>query len=295
MNEYGLTYTLTAPGGQMVFNPPGHNQPGYYLAEDGISFGADVRASAEGRGEAHGSHLDNGFEEGLTGTLEFLVVGTSAADRHARIDTANMVMRSMLGEQGSGILAWTPADGSAQRRIPGLQLVQRRDIKSAGGILKQINVALQSPRSTAESAAETLLESTALIDGGTGLSFSLTFPITFQASAGGSLIIPHIGTATAYPVLEIHGRITTPQIVNLLTGERLIFNGEVAAGDWLEVDLFNRTVKLNGTINRRNLRSRSGSTWFGIAAKTNVPLALVGGSWDASARLKVRMRDAFAS
>lgn len=295
MNEYGLTYTLDAPGGQMIFNPPGHNQPGYYLLPDGIEFGAEVRASAEGRGEAHGSNIDNSFEEGLVGALQYLVVGTNVAERHQLIDNANMVMRSLLGEEGTGTLTWTPADGSASRRVRELRVTQRRDTKGSDGILKQQNIGMQSPRSTAESAAETLLTSSALSEGGGGLTFPMTFPITFQASAGGSLIIPHIGTATAYPVLEIHGRITTPQIVNLLTGERLAFSGEIAAGDWLEVDLFNRTVKLNGTVNRRNLRSRSTWTWFGIAAKTNVPLALVGGSWDASARLKVRMRDAFAS
>lgn len=294
MNEYGLTYTLTAPGGEMVFNPSGHNQPGYYLVKDGIDFGAEVRASSEGRGEAHGSHMDNSFEEGLTGSLTFLIVGTDVADRHARIDHAKKVLRSMLGEQGTGTLEWTPADGSADRRVSGLRLTQRWTITTDAGVIKQMACVMQTTRSTAEAADETLLTSGALDTGGGGLSFPLTFPITFEPSGGGGISIDHIGTATAYPVLEIHGGISTPEVVNVTTGERLAFKGGIAAGEWLEVDLFARTVRLNGTVNRRNLLDRSRSTWFGLAPETEVELRLAAGAFDPYAHLKVRMRDAWA-
>lgn len=295
MNEYGLRYTLTGPAGSMVFNPPGrYSANGYYFVKDGINFTSEVRASAEGRGEESGSNMDNSFDEGLVGSLDFIVVADTVANRHLLIDHAKMVFKSLLGERGTGIIEWTPADGSEDRRVSGLRLIQRKDITTDAGTIKQMGAVLQTTRDTAESADETLILGAALGTGGGGLTFPLTFPFTFNPSTGGALTIAHVGTAPAKPVLEIVGGITTPQIVNPLTGERLAFTSEVAAGDFLEVDLFAKTIRLNGTVNRRNLLDRSQSTWFSIPPKTTLDLILAGGSFDAGAHLRARMRHAYA-
>lgn len=290
----GATYTLTTPAGTLTFNPAGFTGDGLYLDLDGMQFGADVRAARVSRPQQHGSYADNGYEDGLLGAIKGKILASTLAGRAALEDALLKCLRSTLGEDGTATLSWTEPGSSTPRQIRGLQLVERVQLVAEVGSIMAFAFQLAAERSTAEAQTESTTSSDALSGTGGGLSFPATFPWTFTGSAGGQASVTNNGTATAYPLLRIYGNITTPTITHLGSGKQLTFSGSVGPGDFLEIDLFERTVKLNGTTTRLNLLNIASSRWFGLPPGANI-LRLSGGTYDGSARLDVIMRDAYAA
>ena len=290
----GALHTLTTPAGVLTFNPGDYSGDGLYLDLDGAQFGADVRVARTSRPQAHGSYADNGFEDGVLGTMKGRILASTLAGRATLEDALLKCLRSTLGEEGTGTLAWTEPGSGTLRQIRGLQLVDRIHLVADVGATMAFAFQLAAERSTAEGQTETTTSSDALTGTGGGLSFPKAFPWSFTGSAGGQVTVVNAGTATAYPVLRIYGAASAPVITHAASGKKLTFTGSVGAGDYLEVDLFERTVKLNGTTNRLNLLDITNSQWFGLGVGSNI-VRMAAGSFDASARLDVVARDAFTA
>lgn len=290
----GATYTLTTPAGVLTFNPSGFTGDGLYLDLDGMQFGADIRAARTSRPQAHGSYADNSYEDGILGAIKGKILASTLAGRATLEDELLKCLRSILGEEGTGTLAWTEPGSGTARQIRGLRLIERPQLVADAGSIMAFAFQLAGERSTAESQTENTTASDALSGTGGGLSFPEAFPWTFTGSAGGQVTVDNNGTATAYPVLRIYGAATTPTITELTSGKQLAFTGSVGAGDYLEIDLFERTVKLNGLTNRLNLLDIAASQWFGIPVGETI-LRMAAGTYDASARLDVVMRDAYVA
>lgn len=84
--------------------------------------------------------------------------------------------------------------------------------------------------------------------GGAGLTFpsdgsGLIFGTT-------SLTVTNNGNYFSYPIVRFYGEMVDPALVNLNTGERISIETTIADGDYLEVDVFNRTIKDAGGTNR---------------------------------------------
>jgi hypothetical protein len=121
----------------------------------------------------------------------------------------------------------------------------------------------------------------------TGRIYNRTYNLTY---GGGSSVITttitNTGWATAYPIITINGPITNPQIGSVTSGDSLTFDGTYSDTDFIEVDLYNKLITLNG-VSARNLLTSG--TWFsappgnsnffltGLAASTlvNVTKAVV--------------------
>lgn len=103
----------------------------------------------------------------------------------------------------------------------------------------------------------------------TGMTFPLTFPLTFGgAGTGGVLLLNNAGTAASYPVLTIYGPVTNPSVQNLATNRIVEFGLTLAADESLVVDMAAKTVLLNGSANRRNALLAS-SSWWAIEPGSN--------------------------
>lgn len=86
----------------------------------------------------------------------------------------------------------------------------------------------------------------------TGFAFSLSFDFGFGAPVSPEgVTINNYGNRPAPGVITIPGPVTDPVIYNDTYSHTLSFDIDVATGDWLEVDLGNHTVKLNGSVSRR--------------------------------------------
>ena len=100
---------------------------------------------------------------------------------------------------------------------------------------------------------------------GTGLGFSFGFPFGFGATVlPNGLTITNVGNRSTPAILTIQGPVVNPQIINDTLSRRLGFIITLGALDTLVVDLGNRTVNLNGNVNRRNTMSTA--EWFLISS-----------------------------
>jgi hypothetical protein len=134
-----------------------------------------------------------------------------------------------------------------------------------------------------------------LADAAGGLTFPAPLNWQFSASGAGEITVDNTGTIDTPGIFRIYGYATSPQILNMATGERIAVNGTVSAGDYLEVDIADRSALLNSETDRTNLIDFSGTDWAaGEIVPGETTFRLIAGNFDASARLDVLFRAAYA-
>jgi hypothetical protein len=286
--QNGLAYTLVTPDGTLTFNPTGFSGNGLFLLD--VEYDHQPVAAAYPRAGADGAFIGDTKLGGIASTWTVLALADTFANRQTLEDQLLQYVGSMLDADGT--VKWTPQDSSAGRQNSQVRAVDVPRRVGRDGVHRLFEVALVSARHFAESQTETETDSVALTAAGGGLSFPFTFPLTFTASGGGTLTVPNAGNTTSYPVLRVYGPISAPVITLAGTSSRLVYTSSVATGDYLEYDLFARTVKLNGTTNVRANLNVAASTWFGIAAG-GAGIALSGSGYDGSTVLTAYSRSAW--
>lgn len=108
------------------------------------------------------------------------------------------------------------------------------------------------------------LESVVIPFGGaatTGFGFNFGFNLSFGATvppSGGT--VTNNGNRPTPAILTIDGPVVDPRVQNATAGLTLEFFIMLGSGEFLTIDLANRTVTLNGTTNRRD--ALIGPGWF---------------------------------
>lgn len=98
-----------------------------------------------------------------------------------------------------------------------------------------------------------------------GRTYDRVYDLTYGGgSSGGSVL--NTGNTTTYPVITITGPITNPTISNNTTGQFVTVNTTLLASDSLIIDLYEKTITLNGSYARNLLNNNS--EWFGCAPGT---------------------------
>lgn len=123
-----------------------------------------------------------------------------------------------------------------------------------GGVLEDADVSVLplAPLSTAEA----------------GLSSPLASPLAFPAGAlPGQSQITIGGSAPVFLTADIYGPCTNPALFSAATQETLRFNLTLAAGDYLHVNMANRTAYLNGD----PTQSRYGQLDFTVSSWWQLP------------------------
>ncbi len=113
-------------------------------------------------------------------------------------------------------------------------------------------------------------------------------------SGGTSVAATNIGTYPAGAVIRIQGPVVNPVVTNTQSSSALAFVLTVADGDYLEIDLLNRSVLLDGVTNKRATMTIP-SRWFMLqpGANTLVLSAGSGGSLGSGSALEVDYRSAW--
>ena len=287
MRDNSVEYTFTTPGGVFTFT----RVDGAVTRLKDIAFNAQVRARISDRTQKHGARIRKPFKSG--GTLNVTLQtrpenGSAAAVEASRSSLVRCVNSLMLGD---GTLEWTNRGAVDPIVLSGLSLPSdlASSIQNAGWMW---NLQLASSKPFAEDATATVVDSAPLSAGGGGFTIPLSIPFTITASAGGDLEVNHVGDfPEAYPVLQAFGPLTNPILINQLTGERLVFDGSIAAGDYWEIDLWERTVTLNGSTPIRALRA-SQSTWWSVQLGVN-PLQLAGSGYTSATKLRANMKSSW--
>ncbi|MGE0138663.1 MAG: hypothetical protein AB7R77_12650 [Ilumatobacteraceae bacterium] len=114
---------------------------------------------------------------------------------------------------------------------------------------------------------------------GTGMTFPLTFDLSFGGALSGGIVTATNAGLFATPwVATLNGDLVNPTLENVTTGEILSFTGTLNAGETLVIDQAARTVLLNGTSSRYSWVD-VGSTFFDLEPGDNqIRLAADSGS-----------------
>lgn len=125
--------------------------------------------------------------------------------------------------------------------------------------------------------ADPVVASTGLPRTSGGLAIPTGVPFSIDSDvASGQVVLTNPGNASGPVMLRIDGPITAPRIVHVGTGKALAFSTALtlADGEWLDVDMKNKTALANGTANRAgwitergwSLFEQDGNTWAFTAA-----------------------------
>lgn len=288
MRDNGLEYTLTTEAGAL---PITRDEDAVTRLRE-ISFSSAVRESRSSRPSIHGVRINPAFKDGgvcaVTLRVDPLKAANDAAIEAARTE---LVAASNAMLDSDGVLAWTNRGSVTPIKLSGLR-TQTDVAFQVVGHQWQVLLLLESPKPFAEDATATVVDSAALTAGGGGFVVPLTIPFALTASSGGDLSVTHAGDFRyAYPVLRVYGPVTNPSVINQTTGKRLVFDGSIAEGDYWEIDLHARRVRLNGVTTVRALRA-SQSTWWACVRGVNA-LQLAGSSYSTSTLLRAYMKSAW--
>lgn len=95
---------------------------------------------------------------------------------------------------------------------------------------------------------------------GFGFSFGFDFGFGGVSTTTDQVIVNNSGNRPTPPIMTINGPVTNPRIFNETQGKEMQFIITLGVGETLVIDTKNKTVRLNGTTNRRN--TLVAPTWF---------------------------------
>jgi len=130
---------------------------------------------------------------------------------------------------------------------------------------------------------------------GAGKVYPVAYPVDYGIAPGvtpGAVLVANDGTASYWPRLRILGPVVNPVVTLVESGAWVRYTGSLLAGQWLDIDLANRRVLLQGQVSVRQKVS-SGGDWLAVSpgggsvtwsADTADPAALLSvwsyeGSW----------------
>jgi hypothetical protein len=152
---------------------------------------------------------------------------------------------------------------------------------------QRVRVSWRAPDGVQEAITETTAAVSATADSEGGLSFPVVLPVQFAAEpSAGVIVVNNEGTTAAVPVIRIYGPCTGPRIENQTVGRALEFDADftVGAGSYVEIDVLERTVRLNGLAaqSRYDRLDFPASQWWSLEPGDNqirfYPVAWSGGS-----------------
>jgi len=101
---------------------------------------------------------------------------------------------------------------------------------------------------------------------GAGLVYPVAYPIDYGVATGvtpGAVSVPNGGLAAYWPRLRIDGPSLNPVATMVESGSWVRYGGSLLSGQWLDFDLANRLVLLNGRVSVRQSVSFSGD-WLAV-------------------------------
>lgn len=278
-------------GNAVTFHTPGGSPK--VTGVSGLTGLSALRANVTVAPTRHGSIDNTRWTEGAVVVVEGLCYsGGSWSDALDDFRDLTVPMLQTL-DDGPALLKWTEEDSGLdlQKTVrlasdvvpvfePGARLVRY-----------QAQFLAADPRSysqTETTATGSTFESTG------GATMPRTFPVTFIASDSATASVNNTGNRPTPAVFRVYGFATDPQIV--LVGDsasrRIAMTGTIGAGDYLELDVQARTVKLNGTSPAQEFIDASETTWFDLPVGTSTIRLLVGSN-DTVTRCDVLYRPAY--
>jgi hypothetical protein len=216
----------------------------------------EFRTADRTREGGDGGFLDTGFKEMRTVILTGTIYGNETYLEQLRANFKPF----KKGENGfvGGYPLYYSADG-LYRKVIARSLGMQYDwatLRRTGKTEVQFQLKCEDPTiydaTTKESQHLTLLPTTV-----SGYGYPRGYPRTYGGglSGGGGVNVANNGTAVSYPEITILGPCDNPYVVNdswpTNNIPRIKLSGSLGNGDSVVINMLYRTVRLNGTANRR--------------------------------------------
>ena len=215
---------------------------GWFLSRMDLGYPA-IRPVSDDRPLASGTDDRTRFHSSKLVTLDLVARG----DRNVKQEE----LGSFLVPFRRSFLYYPAGDGTERRIL--LRARERTSPWEGPPGKHRIIAQFEAPNGTAETALQGEATALAVPPAEPGFTFDLTFDIVFPLSSPvGATNVTTIGDALCPPVLRLFGPCVNPRIENVSEpdeegrAKRLQFNITLGAGQFLEVDVRERTVKLNG-------------------------------------------------
>jgi len=223
-----------------------------------------------------------GYVRGDTPDLAIAQYDAIVAPLFDALDTARLA-KWQRGTDGTGV------ELQAYARLASEDIDVKEE--AAGRLLRyQAHLRLDDPRGFTQ--AETTAIGGTLASAG-GDTFPDIFPDLFAQGSGASAAVNNTGTRPTPPVFRVYGLCVDPQILLIDHDVRIALTGTVSNGNYLEIDVKERTIRLNGTSPAQGYINSASTTWFELPRGTST-VQLLATSNDTAARCDAIYRSAFA-
>lgn len=287
-----------ADGNAVRFHPTDKRRLSNAAGLPGVLGAPGARDATYNRPAYHGSVTRSRWQKAGLVTLEGVIVADSADDAIAEYDA---LIAPLFDALDTGrLMTWqrgTDGDGvelQAVARLTGDDISVTSD--AGGRILRyQAHLRLDDPRGYTQ-ALTTATGGTLNSVGGdlfTGGDLFATSGDLFNQSAGATAAVNNTGTRPTPPMFRVYGYATSAQVLLVGTDQRIALTGTIAPGDFVEIDVAERTLKLNGTSPAQYLIDAATTTWFELPRGTST-VRLLAGSNDSVTRVDVLFRPAYA-
>lgn len=282
--------SIDDPAGSPVYLHPTANR--YLTKATGLTTISSPRAVVRAKPQAHGAIDDTHYTSERLIALEGFVQG---ADEAAAITELRAVQAAILQtlDTGPALLKWTEAGSAGLTLQASVKLASDLDtVYEAGPALFRYQVQLRAADPRAYSQTLTTATGVTLGTPAGGDIYPDVYPTTYTPSTGGTLAVNNTGNRPTPPVFRLYGGVTDADIILVGTTKQISLSGNVANGDYLEIDVQARTIRLNGTSNALYYLDAPNTTWFELPVGTST-IRTTGLSFDATARCDVLYRAAY--
>lgn len=281
--------TLSTASTDVTLHSLAVGSPSVVTRAEGLQGTPPIRSVVTQRSQASGSFNRSRYTDDRSILIEGEIVGTSIEDAFDKFDVIAAAMYDSITTERT--LKWT-RDASGQQLQAGVRLSELQPLVLTDGspwIKWQAQFRASDPRVY----SQTLSTSTgaALAAAAGGKTYTYTYSRGYNPSSGGEVSYTNSGSVPSPPIIRIYGFCTSPRVV-ITDDTRLVFTGEVATGDYLEIDCAARTVKLNGTTSRLNLLDPVASSFFSLPPGTGT-VQMLASNFDSAARADLIYRSAF--
>lgn len=272
--QFGVPYVLIGPDGtRATFNDPSDADYVGWLTNITGMDSPDVRESASDLvhedGGVHGTFYYGRRPVVVEGQIDNRPTGPllGREPNVVRNVRATRLQRSTNAMRNNGVMRWTP-DGGIEQYI---EYRRQQPLRISGAFNKTFQAALV--------AADPRIYSAALRE-------------VRISAANTDVQVANLGTAGSSPTITLQGPVTNPTLRNMSTGGVITLNVTLGAGDFLVVDLANRTVLLNNATSVYAAVDFLATQWWEIAPGSN-NIRWTGTGTTGATNALVRWRDAW--
>jgi hypothetical protein len=261
-----LSYRLLDDGVGVVLNPVDPIPPFVDITKVTGLDSAPFRSTTRDHEGVDGGFMDAEFEQGRSIVLE----GQAIVNDSTQVETFLDSLKGNWAPQRSLVKFYYKAPGVSERLLMVKPLGVRYDVdalRRVGSTDVQFQCFAEDPRIYDSSLV------VATVNQGVAVTVGMGFPLGFNIDFGGNASpdftnATNLGNRPTPAVITIPGPVTNPRIYNDTTGDELRFNITLEAADTLVIDLYYKTVMLNGTANRRS--TLAAPNWFLLQVGDNM-------------------------